>query len=100
MSREIAAFIKEHEDTIGPLYKDYSLKFWELSRNGDAQREKELVESKERYLKVYADKNDFKQLRAWKEAASQLPEIEARQYRLIHDTYVPNQIEENVLRDI
>lgn len=100
MSREIAAFIKEHEATVGPLYKDYSFKFWELSRNGNEQREKELVESKERYLKVYANKNDFKQLRTWKAAASQLPEIEARQYKLIHDTYVPNQIEEDVLRDI
>jgi len=100
MTREIAAFIKQHEGTVAPLYKDYSLKFWELSRNGNEQREKELVESKERYLKVYANKDDFKQLKAWKSAASQLPEIEARQFKLIYDTYVPNQIEEDVLRDI
>src|SRR3954452_1147758 len=100
MSREISEFIKQHEETVAPLYKDYSLKFWELSRNGNEQREKELVESKERYLKVYANKNEFKQLRAWKSAAADLPAIEARQFKLIHDTYVPNQIEEDVLRDI
>src|SRR5215510_8650850 len=100
MTREISAFIKQHEETVSPLYTDYSLKFWELSRNGNEQREKELVESKERYLKVYANKDDFKQLRAWKSAALQLPQVEARQFKLIYDTYVPNQIEEDVLRDI
>jgi peptidyl-dipeptidase A len=100
MTKEIAAFIKQHEQSIIPLYRDYGLKFWELSTNGNVEREKALVESKERYLRVYSNKEEFKQLREWRSAAAALPKIEARQFKLIYDTYVPNQIDEGILRDI
>src|SRR5688572_5212811 len=100
MSSELSSFLRQHEATVEPLYKDYSVKFWDLSIDGNEQREKALVDSKERYLKVYSNRSDFEKLQAWKDAAAQLPEIEARQFKLIYDTYVPNQIEEDVLRDI
>jgi peptidyl-dipeptidase A len=83
------------------LLKDYSLKLWDLSLNGnDEALEKALVASKERYLRVYTNRDEFRQLREWKAAGLQLDELEARQLRLIHDAFVPNQIDEAVLRDI
>jgi len=100
MAREISEFIDEHERTIAPLYKDYSLKFWELSTNANDEREKALVEAKARYLQVYNNKNDFQRLRGWLEQAKHLPELDARQFKLIYDLYVPNQIEEAALREI
>src|SRR5215831_17356943 len=100
MTQEISAFIKQHEQTIAPLYKDYSLKFWELSTDSNETREKALVQSKSAYLKVYNNRQDFRQLRSWLPKLADLPEIEARQLRLIHDAYVPNQIEEAVLQEI
>jgi hypothetical protein len=100
VTQEIPAFIQQHEQTIIPLSIDYSLKFWELSLDGTAEREKALVAAKERYLKVYSNKPEFQQLRVWLSAAAQLPEVEARVFKLIYDTYVPHQIEEDILRDI
>ncbi len=97
---EISGYIKQHEETIRPLYKDYSLKFWDLSLKGDSESEKALVESKQRYLSVYNNRAEFRQLQEWRTASEALPELEARQFKLIYDTFVPNQIEEDVLRDL
>ena len=94
-------YIRRHEGVIAPLHKDYSLKLWDLSLDGNNEAlSSALVAAKERYLKVYSDREEFRQIREWKTANVQLDEFEARQLKLIHDAFVPNQIEESVLRDI
>jgi peptidyl-dipeptidase A len=94
-------YIRRHEGVIAPLHKDYSLKLWDLSLDGNNETlSNALVAAKERYLKVYSDREEFRQIREWKTANVQLDELEARQLKLIHDAFVPNQIEESVLRDI
>jgi len=101
MNTEVSDYIRRHEDVIAPLYKDYSLRFWDLSLDGTNQTlEKSLVEAKGRYLKVYNNREEFRQIRAWIDAGIPLDEIQARQLKVIHDAFVPNQIEEEVLRDI
>jgi peptidyl-dipeptidase A len=100
MSSEVNKYVAQHTAVIRPLQKDYSLKFWELSLSGNEQLEKALVEAKERYLKIYNNPDEFRQIRQWKTSNSAADEIEARQLKLIHDTFVPNQIEPDVLRDI
>jgi peptidyl-dipeptidase A len=100
MTSEITGYLRQHERTVAPLHKDYSEKFWELSLSGDEQREKSLVAAKEKYLKVYSNREEFKQLRQWMSSDVTLLPNESRQLKLIHDTFVPNQIEEDVLRDI
>src|SRR5438552_12141487 len=100
MKEKILAYIRQHEETIRPLQKDYSQKFWELSLTGDDKLEKELVESKARFLHVYNNREEFRQLQGWKDEASKLDPLEARQFKLIYDSFVPNQIEPEVLQDI
>lgn len=100
MTAEISSYIRIHESTIVPLHRDYSLKFWELSIQGSEDHEKALVAAKERYLKIYNNHEEFRQLREWKAAGTRLGPLDARQLKLIHDAFVPNQIEETVLRDI
>ena len=101
MSSELTAYIRHHEAEILPLSKDYGLKVWALSLAGnDPELEKALVTAKEQYLRVYSNREEFQRLRAWKASNTQLDELEARQLKLIHDAFVPNQIEEDVLRDI
>jgi peptidyl-dipeptidase A len=97
---EISSYITAHTAIIAPLQKDYSLKIWDLSLSGNEELEKALVAAKERYLRVYNNRDEFKQIREWKSAHIPLDELEARQLRLIHDAFVPNQIEPDVLRDI
>src|SRR5262249_23667165 len=96
----IKEYIDSHTELIAPLHKDYSLKFWELSLTGDEQLEKALIESKERYLKIYNNHEEFRQIRQWISTNPPLDEIDARQLKLIHDAFVPHQIQPDVLRDI
>jgi peptidyl-dipeptidase A len=100
MTSEITQYIHRHEATVAPLYKEYGQKFWELSLAGSEEHEKALAEAKERYLRIYNNRQEFEQLRQWKSSAIELDPIEARQLKLIHDAFVPHQIEERVLRDI
>ena len=46
MTAEISEYIRQHEAVVAPLYKDYSLKFWQLSLSGNAENEKALVAAK------------------------------------------------------
>ncbi len=100
MSAEIGQYLRAHESTIAPLYRDYSLRFWEISLEGTGEREKALVEAKARYLKIYNDRAAFRQLRQWMSSDLKTDPIEARELKLIHDGFVPYQIDEAVLRDI
>lgn len=100
MTEEIRRYIQEHERIVRPLQKEYCEKLWDLSLHGDAEREKALVEAKERYLQVYNNREEFRQLQKWKSAAESMDPLEARQFKLIYDGFVPNQIEPDVLRDI
>jgi peptidyl-dipeptidase A len=101
MRTEIAAYIRQHENLIAPLYKDYSLRIWDLSLDGNNETfAKALVLAKERYLKVYNNRDEFRQIREWSAANVALDDIDARRLKLIHDSFVPNQIDEPVLCEI
>src|SRR6185369_4061148 len=101
MTEEARAYIQQHERIIAPLHKDYSLTYWDLSLNGnDEALEKAVVAAKERFLKVYNNRDEFRQIREWQAAGIQLDEIDARQLKLIHDAFVPQQIEPESLHDI
>jgi len=100
MTEQIREYIQRHEEQIRPLHIDYCRKVWELSLTGDEAKEKEVAESKERYLRVYNNREEFRQLQEWKDSVGELNPLEARQFKLIYDSFVPNQIEPDVLRDI
>jgi peptidyl-dipeptidase A len=98
---EIRSYLKHHERIVRPLYKDYNLRYWDLSLAGDnATLERALVAAKERYLHVYSNRQEFAHLQQWRKEAETLEPDEARQFKLIYDTFVPNQIEDEVLREI
>lgn len=98
--QEISRYIREHEQTVVPLYKDYNLRYWDLALTGSDESERALVEAKQRYLQVYNNRQEFRQLQGWRAAANSLPPDDARQFKLIYDSFVPNQIEPEVLKEI
>src|SRR5262245_48330591 len=100
-TNEVRGYINYHAGIIAPLYKDYSVKLWNLSLDGNNEAlSKALIVAKEQFLKIYTNREEFRQLQAWKAAGLQLDEIDARQLKLIFEAFVPNQIEEEVLHDI
>ena len=64
MSSEARAYIQDHTNTIAPLSKEYSLRMWELALDGNNPAlEKALVVAKQRYLKIYNNREDFQRIR-------------------------------------
>ncbi len=103
MQIEIDEFLRQHEQTTEPLSSDYARRFWDMSINGTEENAKALAESKERYLKVFSNRADFRRLNAWREAISKgalVDPLTERQIDLLHDSYVPYQMDESVLSDI
>jgi hypothetical protein len=35
MTAEVSAYLNHHESVVAPLHKDYSLKLWDLSLDGN-----------------------------------------------------------------
>src|SRR5688572_10447215 len=98
---DIGRYLQQHTETIVPLYKDYSARYWDLSLDGNNKEfERALVDAKQRYLHVYNNRDEFRQLQEWRTASATLQPEEARQYKLVYDSFVPNQIPAEVLRDI
>src|ERR1051325_5050575 len=85
MSSSISEYIDRHTEIVGPLHKDCSLKFWEFSLTGNPELEKALVTARERYLKIYNDREELAQIRRWISGNPPLNQVEARQLKLIHD---------------
>ena len=103
MQNEITEFLKHHEQTIEPLSIDYANRFWDMSIHGTEDNARALTESKERYLKVYSNREEFRRLKRWRQAIRDGASVEPlteRQIDLLHDSYVPYQIDESVLSDI
>lgn len=103
MQIEIDEFLRQHEQTTEPLSSDYARRFWDMSINGTEENAKALAESKERYLKVFSNRADFRRLNAWREAIGKgalVDPLTERQIDLLHDSYVPYQMDESVLSDI
>lgn len=99
---EISDYLRQHEESIRPLYEDYNVKFWNLSLAGNNEElERSLISAKERFLRAYSNPEEFNRLKRLRQSSStSIPEDEARQLKLVHDAFVPNQIEDEVLREI
>ena len=103
MQNEIAQFLRQHEQTIEPLWRDCASRFWDMSISGTEDNARALAESKERYLKVYSNREEFRRLKGWREMIRDGANVEPlteRQIDLLHDSYVPYQIDESVLSDM
>ena len=98
MAAEITEYIRQHEATVAPLYKDYSLKFWELSLSAmPTTRKRSWLRRRSTSRSTTIASTSKASLRSIRRP---MDTIDARELKLIHDSFVPNQIEESVLRDI
>ena len=58
---EIGQYLQQHTNTIVPLYKEYSERYWNLSLDGNNKDlERALVDAKQRYLHVYNNREEFR----------------------------------------
>ncbi len=100
IQQECRLFLQEFEGRIAPMSRDMALAFFESSVSG---RPEDYARSAELQLavdKLYADRDVFKRLDAWKESGKVTDTLLARQLGLLHDAFRRNQIEPALLEDM
>lgn len=103
MQNEITEFLRQHEQKIEPRWNDYANRFWEMSISGTEDNAKALSKSKDKYLQIYSNREEFSKLKSWREAIRDGASVELlteRQVNVLYDSYVPYQIDESVLSDM
>ena len=101
MSVEIGSYVRQHEAVIAPLHKEYSLKFWDLSLDGNnPQVDRRSSKRRSAISRSTTTGTSSSSCVTGRVPDFELDELTARQFKLIYDAFVPNQIEPEVLRDL
>ena len=92
-SQQIQSFVEGHVRRVEPLLRDEALAVWETATTGtDAANERQARLQAER-MRVYANREEFEQLRAWDQNPPEDPTL-ARQLRLLRLAYEQGQRDE------
>ena len=100
MEQEFAQWLKQHVETVKPLEKEANLAQWEASTTGHAEAYRRYEELRLKLSKIYSDRQDFEQLKRWKESGKVRDPLLARQLTLVYNRYLGNQIDSTLLEQI
>jgi len=98
--QEFQTFLVEHEKQVAPIQKEYNLASFKASTSGSEADFKNLATLEIALTKVYANKENFAKLKAFKESKQITDELLQRQLDVLYNTFLPYQIEENKLIEI
>ncbi len=93
-------FIATHVEKIKPLEKQANLAWWEAAVTGDPNAYDRSSELTLQIRRIYSDAKDFAYLRELKDSRQIKDKLLARQLTVLHNSYLSNQIEPELLKQI
>ena len=96
---EVARVIRDHVAKIEPLSKRANLVYWEAATTGKAQKFEEHAELQLQIRRTYSKPSDFARVKALRKCGVRDERL-ARQLDKLYYTYLQNQIEPDLLREI
>ncbi|MCX7985228.1 MAG: M2 family metallopeptidase [Bacteroidetes bacterium] len=93
-------FIEQHTTTVEPLMRALNLANWKASATGEQRYYDEQARLELELRLVYANRREFEQLKQWKETGSINDPLLQRQLTILYNSYLPNQIDTTLLRQI
>ena len=93
-------FIAAHVEKIKPLEKQANLAWWDAAVTGDPNAYDHSSELTLQIRKVYSDPKDFVFLKELKDSGQVKDKLLARQLTVLHNAYLANQIEPELLKQI
>lgn len=96
---EIKEFLDKTNEELRELIKDASLNYWNLATTGKKEWEEKYKESDLKIRKYLSDKDRFKMVEKFLKEPS-LSKIEHRQLILLRNDMIPNQIDEQKLKEL
>jgi len=93
-------FIATHVEKIKPLEKQANLAWWEAAVTGDPNAYDRSSKLTLQIRRIYSDAKDFAYLRELKDSRQIKDKLLARQLTVLHNSYLSNQIEPELLKQI
>ncbi len=97
---ELANFIDAHVAEVDPLSARANLTYWEAATTGKPEKWDTLKAQQLEIRRIYSDREDFAQIKAFREAGGIRDRRLARQLDKLHYGYLKNQIEPVLLQQI
>jgi peptidyl-dipeptidase A len=98
--KDFQAFIDNHIKIYEPKYKAKNLADWNANATGDKKYYDETANLDIEIRKIYSDKQEFEQLKKWKEAGNIKDSLLKRQMIILYNSYLTNQIDTTLMRKI
>lgn len=98
MEQEFKDFLKRHIKLIEPLHKRLNLAFWKACVSGRSEDYEEYSDLGLKLRTIYQNRDDFKKVKKIKEKLRD--PILTRQAEVLYLTYLGNQIERKLLKEI
>lgn len=100
MIKEFIRFIKNYEDKVIPLTKEYSETFFNASITGNPELYKKSAELELQLTKIHSDKESFSQIKKFQESGEITETVLARELQVFYNTFAGNQTDEELLEKI
>ena len=94
------SFVKAHVEKVKPLLKERNFSYWKATASGKKEEYGRYAQLDLEVRTIYSDRQDFSQLKQWKESGQVKDSLLARQLTLLYNTYLGNQIDSTLMREI
>jgi len=98
--KELNDFITAHVAKVKPLSKAAALASWDAAVTGKSEDYQRMSELNLEIRRLYSDRDDFEYLKAAMESGQIRDALLARQMRVLYNSYLSNQIEPGLLKEI
>jgi peptidyl-dipeptidase A len=98
--KDFRAFIDNHVKIYEPKFKAMNLADWNANATGDKKYYDEKASLELEIRKIYSNKQEFEQLKKWKDAGTVKDSLLQRQLVILYNSYLTNQIDTTLMRKI
>ena len=98
--KQLQEFITKHVKKVKPMHKETNLAYWDAATSGKATDYEKVSELTLKIRQVYSDPGGFAFLKELKESAHAKKPILARQLDMLHNAYLGNQIDSELLKEL
>ncbi|MFQ6092425.1 MAG: M2 family metallopeptidase [bacterium] len=98
--KRFKSFVKSHLARVQPLLKERNLTYWEATASGEQQLYDRYAQLELDLKKIYSNREEFGQLKEWKESGRVKDPLLARQLTLLFNSYLENQIDSTLMRQM
>lgn len=99
-TRAARRFIEEHVARVAPVAREANLAYWEAATSGKAKAYDRYAELELQKRQIYSNPEEYAFIKKMKEQGGLNDPVLAREIELLYLSYLPNQMEPELLREI